>query len=155
MANLTHHVPVEVRTADDDDGPRLYATLIQEGRAAQHRRHAEVFAPGSIDWPSTGVGVVTEHYGRPEVRALPVRQSNGEIQIAVRATPAIVSAVESGKTGMSVEFRAVADERLPNGVREITRAMVDVVALAKPHEAVYGQGRAEVRTARRKRAAWR
>ena len=37
----------------------------------------EVFAPGACVWPSDGIGIVTEHHGRPEVRAVPVRDAGG------------------------------------------------------------------------------
>ena len=82
------HVPVELREAED--GPRLYATVIQEGRAAGDGGRAELFAPGSIDWPSNGIGIKARHGKRVECRAMPTREPDGSIKIAVKATPAIV-----------------------------------------------------------------
>lgn len=141
----TQIVNVEVREADD--GPRLHGTILQEGRAARGGR-SELFAPGSIVWPDRGIVIRTEHRGRAEAHAMPTRGPNGEIKIAVRATPAIVEAVRGGKDRMSVEFHAVREHRTAGGVREIERALVDAAALTDDPE--YVQTRAEVRQRRRR-----
>ena len=136
-------VPVEVR--ESEDGPRLHATIIQEGRAASEL--PEVFSPHSIDWPSNGVGIKLRHGQPVEVRAMPTRGPDGSIRIAVRATPNIVNAVQGGLRGMSIEFRALDEHRTSAGIREITHALMDGAALADVP--VYTQGAAEIRERRR------
>lgn len=131
--------PVEIREADG--GPHLYGVLIQEGRAARRRR--EVFAPGSVEWPAAGVGVLTRHHGKPEVRAVPTREADGRITLKARATDAIRAAVESGRRFMSVEFHALRERRTEGGIREVLRALVPDVALVTSPE--YAQTGAEVR----------
>ncbi len=138
-------IPVEIREADGD-GPRLHATILQEGRAARGGR-AELFAPGSVDWPSNGIGITTRHHGSVETRAVPVRMPDGSIEIAARATPAIVDAVRGGRDRMSVEFRALREHRTAGGVREIESALVDRAALTDDPE--YHQTAAELRERRR------
>lgn len=133
---------VEVRSAAD--GPTLYGTIIQEGRAASAGR-AELFAPGALVWPSDGIAIRTEHHGPAAARAVPTRQPNGEIRISARATDAIRRAVDvEGRRFMSVEFRCESDRRTPAGVREILRALVTAAALTARPE--YTQTAAEVRT---------
>ena len=131
--------PVEIR--ESDGGPHLYGTLIQEGRAARRRR--EVFAPGSVEWPADGVGILTRHHGNPKARATPTREADGRITIKTRATDPIRAAVEGGRRYMSVEFVAMREGRTEGGIREITRALVPDVALVMSPE--YAQTAAEVR----------
>jgi len=131
--------PVEIREAEG--GQHLYGVLIQEGRAARRRR--EVFAPGSVQWPSDGVGILTRHHGDPETRAVPTREVDGRITLRVRATKAIREAVAAGRRFMSVEFHALRERRTEGGIREILRALVPDVALVASPE--YGQTSAEVR----------
>ena len=130
--------PVELRNA----GRTLYGTLVQEGRAASGGR-AEVFAPGSVEWPSTGVGILLAHREVPEVRAMPSRQSDGRITVEASATPAIREAVEGGRKWMSIEFHALAERTTRGGVREIQRALVPDAALVADPE--YDVSDAEVR----------
>ena len=131
--------PIEIREAEG--GPHLYGTLIQEGRAARRRR--EVFAPGSIQWPSDGVGILTRHYGPPEGRAIPTREPDGRITLKAPATDPIREAVEGGRRFLSVEFHALRERRTEGGIREILRALVPDVALVP--EAEYDMTPAEVR----------
>ena len=132
---------VEVR--ETEDGPHLYGTLIQEGRAARRRR--EVFAPGSVEWPAEGVGILTRHHGAPEVRAVPTREPDGRITLRARATDAIREAVAAGRRYMSVEFHALRERRTEGGIREVLRALVpDVVLVPDPE---YAQTGVEVRQA--------
>ena len=131
--------PVEIR--ESDGGPHLYGVLIQEGRAARRRR--EVFAPGAVEWPADGVGILTRHHGKPEARAVPVREADGRITIKARVTDAIRAAVEAGRRFMSVEFLSLREGRTEGGIREITRALVPDVALVAEPE--YAQTAAEVR----------
>ncbi|MDE2974566.1 MAG: hypothetical protein OXU64_07595 [Gemmatimonadota bacterium] len=131
--------PVEIREAEG--GPHLYGVLIQEGRAARRRR--EVFAPGAVEWPSDGVGILTRHHGEAEVRAIPVREADGRITLKARATEAIRDAVAAGRRYMSVEFHAIREQRTEGGIREVLRALVPDVALVASPE--YDMTSAEVR----------
>ena len=130
--------PVELR----DAGRTLRGVMLQEGRAASGGR-AEVFTPGSVEWPSTGVGILLGHRERPEVRAMPSRESDGRIVVQAPATPAIREAVEGGRRFMSVEFHALEERVTKGGVREIQRALVPDVALVADPE--YDTTVAEVR----------
>ena len=142
--NQTIRVPIEVR--ESADGPRLHATIIQEGRAASEL--AEVFAPHSVDWPANGVGIKLRHGQPVECRAMPTRGPDGSIQIAVKATPGIIRAVNNdGLRGMSIEFRSLDEHRTSAGIREITHALMEGAALADVP--VYTQGAAEIRERRR------
>ena len=131
------HGTVEIREA----GKKLHGVLIQEGRAATDRR--ELFTPGSIEWPPQGVGIALEHRARPVATAIPERQSDGRITIETRATGGIREAVAAGRSSMSIEFYSRQERRTPGGIREITRALVDVVALVPVPE--YDMTAAEVR----------
>ncbi|MCY4057617.1 MAG: hypothetical protein OXG44_06420 [Gammaproteobacteria bacterium] len=142
----TFRCKVELR--ESESGPTLEGVILQEGRAAQGGR-AEVFAPGSVVWPSDGIGILTRHLGPVETRAIPERSDNGELRISVPATPALVAAVKAGKDGMSVEFVAHREQRTAGGVREIERAMVDAATLTSNPEY---PTRAELRE--RKVAVW-
>ena len=132
---------VESELREVSGSPKLSGVLIQEGRIA--RRRAEVFAPGSIQWPGNGIGVQVGHHSPVEVRAMPVRSPGGHIEISARTTPAIVEAVESGKSGLSVQFYSLEETRNASGVREIREALVTHAALVENPE--YSQGRAELR----------
>lgn len=133
--------PVEIREAGD--GPHLHGVLIQEGRAARRRR--EVFAPGSVEWPSDGVGILSRHHGARLARAVPVREPDGRIRLQTWATEAIRSVVASGRRFMSVEFHSLRERRTAGGIREILRALVPDVALVANPE--YAQAGAEIRRA--------
>ena len=135
---------VEVELRDAGDGPQLYGCIIQEGRAASGGR-AEVFAPGAVEWPAEGVGILTEHRGRPEVRAMPERGADGRISVTATATDTIRQAVAAGKKYMSVEFASLSERTTKGGVREILRAFVPDVALVLRPE--YDVTSAELRSA--------
>lgn len=132
---------VEIREAEGRD-PMLHGIMLQEGRAASRSR-LELFTPGAVEWPAAGVGIATVHLGKVETRGQVVRHRDGRLELTAPATPAIVAAVEEGKRFMSVEFVALAQAKLQNGVREIRRALVDVVALTRNPE--YRMTSAEVR----------
>ncbi|MYC99170.1 MAG: hypothetical protein F4X13_07865 [Gammaproteobacteria bacterium] len=138
----------EVEVREGRHGKRLRGVMLQEGRAASGGRR-EVFAPGSVDWPSNGVGILTEHRGAVEVRSQPVRQGDGRIMVEAEATPAIRAAVEGGKRYMSVEFMAIEERTTQGGVREILSAFVPRAALVDRPE--YDSTSAEVRSKRRRR----
>ena len=138
--------PIELR--ESETGPMLHGVLIQEGRAASVRR--EVFAPLSLVWGHEGVAVRAEHRGVEVTRAIPTRESNGEIRIATPAPPEIVAAFNEGRKFLSIEFHAVQESRNASGVREIQQAFLPGVALCADPE--YTQARAEVR--KRQRRVW-
>lgn len=140
---MDNHFEVEIREQVGRE-PTLYGVMIQEGRAASGGRR-EVFAPGAIEWPSQGVGVLTEHRGAVETRGHVVRERDGRLTLTARATDAIRRAVDEGKRFMSVEFKALEERTTKGGVREILRAFVDSAALVSHPE--YDMTAAEVRAA--------
>ena len=144
---MTHTIPVEIRESDGD-APRLHATLIVEGSAARGGR-AEVFRLGALDWPSNGVAIRAEHLGAMETRAIPVRQPDGSIRIAARATAGLIAAYESGRRSMSIELRSVREETTAAGIREIQGALLTGAALVPNPE--YDGTAAEIRS---RRFAW-
>ena len=130
---------VELREASG----MLHGVLIQEGRAATGGR-AELFTPGSIVWPSTGVRILTEHRGKAHATAFPSRDAQGRVTIRVTATDELREAVRRGKRFMSVEFRAIQDRVTCAGVREVISAYVDAATLTDAPE--YDTTSAEIRT---------
>lgn len=126
-----------------EDGGDLHGTIVQEGRAASGGR-AEIFAPGSVQWPADGVAILTEHLGSAETRAYPHRDAMGRIKVRAKATDAIKRAIAAGKRFMSVEFRALEERQTPGGVREILRAFVSAAALVSSPE--YDSTAAELRS---------
>lgn len=135
------HFEVEYR--EESHGPQLTGCILQEGRAA--RNLAELFTPGAVEWPSTGIEILTVHKGPAECRGQVVRDRDNRLLLTARATPAIKEAYDDGKRFLSVEFVAVRERVTRGGVREITRAIVDKAALVRRPE--YGQAVAEVRSA--------
>ena len=133
--------PVEMRQGVL--GRTLHGVMLQEGRAARMRR--EVFAPGSVRWPSNGVSVLLRHHGEPHVRAMPERQADGRITIEAPATPSIRETVAGGRRHMSVEFHSLDEATTGGGIREIRSAFVPSVALVADPE--YTQTVAEIRAA--------
>ncbi len=131
---------------------RLHAVLIQEGRASTGGR-SEVIIPGAITWPDAGISLRAVHRGPAIGVAHPARHPNGEIRIATLATGAVIQAVESGKTGMSIEFTALREKTTKGGIREVQAAYVDAAALVSNPE--YEQGRAEIRSRKRRSQLWR
>lgn len=145
---------VEIRESDKPGyEPTLRGVMLQEGRAASGGR-AEVFTPGSVEWPSEGVVVRTEHRGKAEVRGHVVRERDGRLTISARATEAIREAVKAGRKFMSVEFQAVEERTTAGGVRELLRAFVSAAALVSAPE--YDSTLAEVRKSesRSRRRLW-
>ena len=96
-----------------------------------------------MQWPNTGVGILTRHRGPLESRAIPTRESDGRIVVSAPATDRIRDAVASGRKYMSVEFRSMRERRTEGGIREILSAFVDAAALVQSPE--YDMTSAEVR----------
>ena len=140
----TLNCPIEIREADN--GPMLHGVLIQEGRVASVR--PEVFSPGSLVWASDGVAIRAKHLGAEDSRAIPTRESNGEIRIAAPASATLVAAFNEGRRFLSIEFHALQETRSAAGVREIVQAFLPGVALVAEPE--YVQAVVEVRSTRRR-----
>ena len=134
---------MKLTTEIREEGGELHGTILQEGRAASGGR-AEVFAPGSVTWPSDGVGILLEHRGSAAVRAFPHRTELGEIRVRAKANEAVREAIASGKRYMSIEFHAIEERTTKAGVREILRAHVPAAALVDSPE--YDTTSAEVRS---------
>lgn len=137
---MKHSFEIEIRETEGRQ-PELIGTVIQEGRAARRRR--EIFAPGSVTWPTSGMEILPAHRAAPETRAHPVRQSDGRLTIRAPATEALRAAVADGRKYLSVEFHAVEQRRTEGDIREITRAFVPAAALVSSPE--YIQSGAEIR----------
>ena len=132
---------VEVRQEQNRE-PELHGVMLQEGRPAENLR--EVFAPGSVTWPSVGVEILLEHEGEPEMRAQVVRARNGELQVLGIATERVREAIAAGKRYLSVEFKSLRERQTRGGIREIAAAFVDAAALVTSPE--YSMTSAEVRS---------
>ena len=132
--------PVEIR--ETEAGKTLHGILIQEGRVGSQRR--EIFSPLSLMWSSTGVAIRTEHRGVEVARAIPKRETNGEIRISAPASEDIVAAYEEGKRFLSIEFHALQESRSGSGVREISEAFLPAVAMVSNPE--FSQAVSEVRS---------
>ena len=118
---MRHQFEVEIREVEAGR-PRLFGVMLTEGRAASERR--ELFAPGSVNWPADGVGIQTQHHGEIEVRAQPVRHSDGRIEVRAEATDGIRAAIAAGARYMSVEFMSLREKVTRGGIREILEAFV-------------------------------
>lgn len=147
VQKMKHSFEIELRQAERRE-PELIGTILTEGRAASGGR-TELFAPGSVSWPSEGVGIAAGHDGETEVRAHPVRGRDGKLTIRARATASLRQAVENGSRFMSVEFHALQERRTQGGVREILSALVQRAALVPDPE--YDTTAAELRNKRRRR----
>ena len=143
---MKHTFEIEIRQAEGRE-PELHGTMLTEGRAASERR--ELFAPGSVQWPSDGVEIAPSHFLPSEAKAHPVRQRDGRLTLRTRATDALRQAVESGAKFMSVEFHALKERRTKGDIREILSALVVRAALVPSPE--YDTTAAEVRSKRGRR----
>ena len=140
-------VKVECRESSSyDGGPgRLTGTILEVGRVATDRR--ELFAPGSLVFPSTGVTLYRGHRGEPIMNFQPVVDGTAiRIDAALPDSELgrqVASEVRNGtRAALSVEFTSL-DEARVQGVRELRSALVRGAALVR--EGSYSQARAEVR----------
>ncbi len=139
---MADRLAAELEIRASDSGPRIRATLIQEGRASTGSRR-ELFTPGATQWAAEGVELRTEHLGKAETRAVPTRETDGRIVIDAPATPALFAAVHAGKRFASVEFFALEERTTPTGIREVQRALVTGATVTDRPE--YDSTAAEIR----------
>ncbi|MCY4510666.1 MAG: HK97 family phage prohead protease [Acidobacteria bacterium] len=147
---------VELRQDDTHASPgRLYGVLLTEGERAGDR--PEVFEPGSLEWPESGIVVNRQHARRAAImRVIPERR--GSQVVIDQALPDTVAGrdaateVRSGLlTGLSVEFRAKR-QRYDGGVRRITAALLTAAGLVD--DPSYKGSRVEVRAKGQRRRVW-
>ena len=139
---------VEFREAAGDNPARIVGTLLPIGRVATDRQ--EIFVPGSVQFPASGVRLLLEHRGREILRFMPVEDATAaewRIDAELPDTPEgreAAALVQSGqRKGLSVEFFALDHQRVSQ-VREIRSAFVEATALCR--EGCYDQARVELRS---------
>ena len=121
---------IELRAERTSPG-RVVGILIEMGRVASDRR--EVFAPGSIRWPSNKVRLLAEHRGRQVGRFEPI-VAGSELRIDYQLPDTelgreLAAEIRAGrKSGLSIEFYSV-EEAQVQGVREVRSALVDAAAV--------------------------
>ena len=147
MKREVRSAAIELRAAGDSPG-RIVGTLIETGRIAGDRR--EVFAPGSIGWPSEGVRLLAEHRGREVMTFQPVADGAAlRINAALPDTALgreVAAEFRSRRKGaLSIEFYATQEAQV-QGVREVRGALMDAAAVAAA--GAYDQARVEVRQRR-------
>ena len=144
MTREIRSASIELRAAEDSPG-RIVGTLIEMGRVAGDRR--EVFAVGSIRWPSDGVRLLAEHRGR-EVMTFQPALDGAALRVDVALPDSalgreVAAEVRSGRKGaLSIEFYATQEAQV-QGVREVRSALMDAAAVVAA--GAYDQARVEVR----------
>ena len=105
--------------------------MVTEGRASSGGRR-ELFAPGSVSWPSEGVGIQTfATTGTSRCGRSQFATQDGRIEVRAEATDGIRAAIAEGRKWLSVEFVALEERTTKGGVREILRALVPFAALVR------------------------
>ena len=124
---------IEVRADENRLSPgRLVGVLMAYGTKARDR--AEIFEPGSLSWPESGIVINRQHQRTsPVMRATPVVDGNTvKIDARLPDTSAgrdAAAEIRSGLfRGLSVEFRAVR-QTIVGGVRRITSAVLSGAAI--------------------------
>ena len=136
---------VELRDGADGSPGILSGVLMRYGEPGEKGR--EVFAPGSLRWPSNGIRIDHAHgsaalAGRamqpPIMRVIPVVSADGaEVRIeaplpdttAARDLAALMRSDPPVYTGLSVEFHAEREHRDGTGRRVIDVARLDGAGL--------------------------
>ena len=147
---------VEVREDEARLGPgRLFGVLMRYNTRAKDRD--ELFLPGSLSWPDSGIVVNRQHSrSSPVLRAVPTIVGD-EVLIDAplpdsTAGRDAAAEIRSGLlTGMSIEFRATA-QTIVGGVRRISAAILGGVGLVD--SASYATS-VEVRHGARRLRRWR
>ena len=147
---------VEIREDDTRQSPgRLTGTLITYGEQAGDR--AELFEPGSLEWPEGGVTLRRQHNRQaPIARVTPVvRGREVVIDTPLPDTQAGRDAAREVRdglfTGLSVEFRAALQAHA-GGLRRIKRALLTGAGLVDSPS--YAGSRVEVRQRAGRRRLW-
>ena len=134
------------------EGRTLSGVVVAEGQPATGGR-AEVFTPGSIEWPDEGIDIKPAHRTPVEVRAIPVRDSQSRITIEAPLTDKLRTAWERGHRYLSIEFHSIEERTTAGGVRAINRALAVGAALVPNPE--YDLSKAEVREQEQDREIYR
>ena len=147
---------VELRADDAMASPgRLTGVLLTYGERASDR--AEVFEPGSLEWPAGGVVLRRQHdRAAPIARMVPeVRGREVVIDSPLPDTTAGRDAAREVRagllTGLSVEFRPALQSHAA-GERRIKRALLTGAGLVDSPS--YAGSRVEVRQRGRRRRLW-
>ena len=149
IERLQQEIELELRE-DERLGKMLHAVILAEGRAAAGGR-SELFTPGSVTWPEEGIEIKIGHSGAVEALG-PILSGprKGERSGSRFERPkGLLRLSEKGSGGCLSNFFALAENRVPAGIREITSALIQGAALVASPE--YSQGRAEVRSQQRRR----
>ena len=147
---MRHTFGVEIREAVPGRR-RLHGVMVTEGRAATGGRR-ELFAPGSVSWPSEGVGISIGHHNQVETRAHAIRDRAGQIEVSGDATAAIVDRDRARAEPAQCGIPESRGTRHGGRVREILSAFVPRAALTDDPE--YDTTAAEVRAKARRPAVW-
>ena len=149
---------IELRADDARESPgRIVGTLVTYGERAGDR--AELFTPGSLTWPETGV-ILNEQHNRqaPIMRFVPTVEGR-EVRIDAalpdtqRGRDASTMIRNGTFTGLSVEFRSRRETRSAGGLREIHAAELGGAGLVDSPS--YRGSSVEVRHKdRRRRRLW-
>ena len=126
---------IEVREDQERLSPgRLVGTLLRYGEVASDRK--EVFEPGSLSWPESGIVLNRQHSRKSPVMrilpqvvgdrvvldaALPDTTAGRDIAAEMRADPPLF-------TGLSIEFRSL-KQRFEGGLRKISKAVLSAAAV--------------------------
>ena len=147
---------IEVRADESRQSPgRLYGVLMKYGTKATDR--PEVFEPGSLKWPDSGVVLNRQHSrAAPIMRVLPITEGNVvRIDAPLPDTSAGRDAAREIRgapgspplfRGLSVEFKDVR-QTFVGGVRRITSAVLTGAGLVDAPS--YPESSIEVRAKRR------
>ena len=130
-------VPVELREADGDNPARIVGTLLPIGRVATDRQ--EIFVPGSVQFPASGVRLLLEHRGREVMRFTPVEDATAaewRIDAELPDTPEGIEAAALVKSGqrrpaLSVEFFALSDQAGVDRSARSRSAFIEAAALCR------------------------
>ena len=154
MDDQTFTCGIEIRESKDGPG-RLVGTIMKYGERAKTR--AEVFAPGSLEFPPDGIVINRQH-----VRGFPIMRVQPEVRGAEIVIDAPLPDTMAGReaateirngllVGLSVEFRARRQHYI-GGVRTITSAFAQRAGLVDDPD--YGGKTVEVRDAAKVSRLW-
>ena len=124
---------IEYREDESRQSPgRIVGSLLTYGKRALDR--PEVFSPGALQWPEGGIILNMQHDRQQAVMRFKPELAGDELRIDAalpdtqRGRDAATMIRNGTMTGLSIEFRAVAEGRSA-GVRQIRRAHLAAAAL--------------------------